>query len=142
MLQRIKEHRASIQVPDFLLFTAETLWAPLGKAETFLRTNCELTTYAIRDLLTPGEADNEQVWQFSAELPEPMPSAVEVIFGEPGQEDHFLFVLKGTVYQSFAFVHELSAVPYQPDKAFWQHIQSPLAAQFKDEPIFYRLLIK
>ena len=134
MLARIKNHRETVSPPVQITLTAKLVWKFRGKAIEFLYTNCELTTFAIRDMLTPGRADT--AWKCVQHLPEPRPHAFEVLFGEVGEEGHFLFVIGNSVYQSFAFKHEVEESPYDSGKPFYAHI-SEKPHRFSDGPVSF-----
>lgn len=119
MLQQIKDHRAKIDPPTQIASAAQCIWKFSGKDQEFLRTNCDYTTYAIKDLLTPGEA--ETAWTYS-EVTKPYPYAFEIVFGEFGGEDHYMFVIGDKLYQSFAFVHEVIETSFDPDLPLWKQV--------------------
>jgi len=134
MLQRIKDHRSNITPPEDLFLTAVGLWK--NRKDEFLQTNCELTTYAIRDMLTPDQADT--AWTYVDILPEPLPRVFEVIFGELGGEDHFMMVMDGRIYQSYAFEHGVQETQYLPDQPLWKQV-SVNSHLFECKPIFFRI---
>jgi len=139
--QQIKDHRKIINPPEHILGAAKCIWKPINKAEDFLRTSCELTTYAIKDLITPGQAYDEHIWKYSETLPEPKPLFFEVIFGEPGGEEHFMFVIDDKLYQSYAFIHEVIETKYDPSIPLWRQV-SHKHDKYINETVYFNILSK
>lgn len=119
MLEKIINHRRKIDPPEHLKVAALYMWKLQGKDKEFLETNCEMTTYAIKDMFYPGEAYNK--WEYSQILPSDA-DMFEVVFGELGGEEHFMFVVGNKVYQSYAFEHGVQESNYDKTKYFWEHI--------------------
>lgn len=138
MLENIIQHRACVmdcgRIPQHILQTSEKLWRVHNKTREFLETNCELTTFAIRDMLTPHCADTH--WTFCQRLCEPWPRAFQVAFGAPGQEHHFFFVLDGHVYQSYAFEHGVQQSALDTRLPLWRHVSCD-AEQYRDMPVYF-----
>lgn len=119
MLHAIIRHRSQIEIPEHIGLAAVHIWKSQGKDKEFLETNCEITTHAIKDMLTPGKAYTE--WIYSKDLPEDIDS-FEVVFGELGGEDHFMFIIGDKIYQSYAFSHGVQESDYDKSKSFWEHV--------------------
>ena len=118
MLQQFKDHRQNIDPPEHISLTADLIWSRHNMHKEFLRTNCEFTVYAIRDYLTPGRANDGDVWVSTTLLPDPQPKIFQVEF----DDDHYMIIHDGQVYQSFAFVTELMSTQYNPQDPFWKYV--------------------
>lgn len=118
-LQQLVAHRAEIKPPTIIQTTADVLYRSTGRDRAFLDTNCHFTSYAARDLLTPGAA--VQAWQCVTTLP-PGAGSFEVVFGEWDDALHSMFVHDGFVYQSYAFKHTVRADAVRPDVPWWQMV--------------------
>lgn len=136
LLKKLQEWRGQIEPPDHIQMTAELIWSRYDREQEYLRTNCELTTYAIRDYLTPGCAYDDEIWVSQTTLPKDA-KCFEVIFGEFGIEDHYMIIINGFVYQSFAFVKELFAMEYDPQIPFWRYVPVENKTDWKKKPLHF-----